>query len=148
MSTVNFVIVKEEPPEISQTRFVALVARLFPAVADDLLKEDDDGLPYMQVACLNRYANQCLANHDLIEFERILRFVDYVIPKVDYSLDTALHVSFIEMLALDGDTPTKQAARQLLSPWQLEFYLEIVKLYAEIDRRNQAKAAQQSAPSS
>jgi hypothetical protein len=143
MSTVNFITVKSEP-EMSHAQFVSLTAETFPTVAEDILDEFWDGLIHLQVACLKRYANECLAASNLIEFERILRFVDYVLPKVDDSLDNALHVSFIEMLELDGDNPTRQAARQLLSPWQLEFYLEIVEFYKKVESHKQAKAAQKS----
>lgn len=143
MSTVNFVIVK---PEISHADFVHLTAEKFPAVAEDIQDEFYDDLIQLQVACLKRYVNECLAANNLAEFERILRFIDYVLPKVDGSLDNALHVSFIEGLLLDGDSLILQAAKKLLSPWQLEFYLEIVEFYAEIARQKQAKAAQQLLP--
>jgi len=99
----------------------------------------------MQVACLTRYANSCLAKDNLAEFERILCFVDYILPDVDDMLDNALHVSFVEMLDLDGDNPTRKAAIQLFSPWQLDFYVEIGEFYAEIGRQKQATAAQQQA---
>jgi hypothetical protein len=128
MSTVNFVIVK---PEISHADFVRLTAEKFPVIAEDIQDESYDSLIHLQVACLKRYANECLVANNLAEFERILRFVDYILPKVDGSLDNALHVSFVEDLLLDGDSPILQAAKKLLSPWQLEFYVAIRKWESE-----------------
>ncbi|MDJ0367094.1 hypothetical protein QMK33_18240 [Hymenobacter sp. H14-R3] len=122
ISDVNFIIVQ---PEISRQAFVQLVVEQFPVVAADILDEDWAGLIHLQVACLTRHANKCVASGDLPEFTRMLRFVDYVLPKVDSALDNALHVSFIEDLMLDGDAPLLQVARQLLSPKQLEFYVAI-----------------------
>jgi hypothetical protein len=107
-----------------------------------------DNLIHLQVACLTRYANACLAASNLTEFERILRFVDYAQPKVDDSLDNALHVSCIEMLDLDGDEPIKQVARQLLSPWQMKFYLAIVEFYTGMNSQKQAELLKKQAPDS
>jgi hypothetical protein len=73
MSTVNFVIVK---PEISHADFVRLTAEKFPVIAEDIQDESYDSLIHLQVACLKRYANECLVANNLAEFERILRFVD------------------------------------------------------------------------
>ena len=122
MSTVNFVIVN---PEISHAEFIKSAAEQFPAIAAEIFDEDYEGLIHLQVACLTRYANGCLDKNNLTEFERILRFVDYVLPKVDSRLDNALHVSFVEDLGLDEDTPVLRAAKQLLSGWQLDFYVAI-----------------------
>ena len=122
MSGVNFIIVR---PEISHHAFVQLAVEQFPAIAADILSEDWAGLIHLQVACLTRYTNNCLANNDLQEFERIVHFIDYVLPKVGSDLDNALYISLIEGLELDGDAPLQQAARQLLSPHQLEFYVVI-----------------------
>jgi hypothetical protein len=125
MNDVNFTIVK---PRISNADFVSAVVERFPAIAADILDEEED-YTHMQVACLTRYANTCIENDDLVKLEQILRFADEIIPNADSSLDNALHVSFIEMLYLDGDAPVRQEARKLLSPWQLDFYIAIQEWY-------------------
>ena len=122
MSDVNFIIVQ---PEISHQAFIQLVAEQFSVIATDVLDEDWNGLIHLQVACLTRYANNCLVNSNLQEFERIVRFVDHVLPRVDSTVDNALHVSLIEDLEIDGDAPLRQKARQLLSSQQLEFYVAV-----------------------
>ena len=134
MSEVNFIIVK---PEVSNAGFGAAVVEQFLAVAADILDEldEEEYNSHMQVACLTRYANTCIENGDLLELKRILRFVDEVLPKVDSSLDDALYVSFIEMLHLDGDAPVRKAARELLSPWQLKFYLAVVDFYSKLPNK-------------
>jgi hypothetical protein len=134
MSDVNFTIVKPDNPEISHAEFVQAVIAHFPTVEADILDEEQDHI-YAQVACLTRYGNACIESNNLLELERILRFVDQVLPKVDSSLDNALHVSFIEMLYLDGEAPVRQAARALLSPWQLDFYLAIVEFYGTLPKK-------------
>lgn len=138
MSDVNFIIAK---PEVSQADFLRRATEHFPALADDMLDEGWAGLIHLQVACITRYANDCLANNNLGEFERMLRFVDQVQPKVDSHLDNALHVSFVEMLELDGDNSTKQAGLQLLSPWQLKCYLDAGVFYNGVAWREKTDAA-------
>ena len=124
MSDANFIIV---PAGMPHQAFIEAAAAEFPAIADDLLDKDWAGLIHLQVACLTRYANDCLTKGDLPEFERILRFVERTLPEAHSDLDNALHVSFIEDLELDGDAAITQAARQLLSAEHLHFYVEVQK---------------------
>jgi hypothetical protein len=128
MSGVNFIIL---PPEMSHAAFTQAAATEFPVIAEELLDEDYAGLIQLQVACLTRYANECLHKGNLPEFERLLRFIEQVLPKADSALDNALHVSFIEDLELDGEAAVTQAARQLLSTEHLQFYTEVQKWHSE-----------------
>ncbi len=55
---MNFVIVK---PRISQDEFIQCLIEQFPMLESELQDEDYQGLIYLQVACLTRYANNCLS---------------------------------------------------------------------------------------
>lgn len=126
MSSVNFSIIK---PEVSHAEFIQLMVEQFPAVAEDALDEEWTDLIHLQVGCLARYANECVSTNDLPEFNRILQFVDHLLPKVDSALDNALYVSFIENLHLDGSLPTRRAARALLPAHFREFYVGIQQFW-------------------
>ena len=125
MSDVNFIIIPSTG--MPHQAFVEAAAAVFPAIADDILDKAWSRLIHLQVACLTRYANECLSKDNLFEFERMLRFIEQVLPKADSDLDNAIFVSFLEDLKLDGDAPATQAARQLLSEEHLHFYTEVQK---------------------
>lgn len=128
MSEVNFIIL---PSDVPNRAFIEQAAAEFPAIADELLDEDYTQLLHLQVSALARYANACLKQQHLPEFARVVQFVEAALPTASSSLDNALHVSVIEHLELDGDSPTVQAARRLMPARQLQFYTEVQKWHQE-----------------
>lgn len=119
---MHFNIVKSQ---LSTSEFIQLMAEQFPAIKDDVLDEDYDGLITLQVRFLANYANKCISTGRLDEVRRVLNFFEAVLPKVDIKVDNALHVSFLEHLDLDKDTDHAREATKLLSRELLSTYREL-----------------------
>ena len=120
---MNFVIIR---PEISQEEFLRHLIEQFPALKSEVEDDDYQGLIHLQVACLARYANTCVAAGKIDEVSRILDFYHQMVEKVDTSTENALYVSFLEHLELDADNNAKEA-KKLLKPKYLNIYQELRK---------------------
>ena len=104
------------PPELTQAAFLTSLVAHFPSLASEVLDEDYEGLIHLQVGCLARYANACLATARLDELARVIRFFEATVERVDSRTENALYVSFLEHLDVEGETENARQARQLLSP--------------------------------
>jgi hypothetical protein len=109
-------------PRISREEFLQLLTEQFPAITPELQDEDYQGLIHLQVACLTRYANHCLAIRRLDEFRRVIDFFHQTIEKVDATTENALYVSFLEHLEMDGDNQIAKEAQRLLKPEYLKIW--------------------------
>ncbi len=119
---MNFVIVK---PRISQEEFIKYLIEQFPMLKSELQDEDYQELIYLQIACLTRYANNCLSVGRLDELKRIFDFFQQTVDKVDSETENALYVSFLEHLEMDADNDNAREARKLLKPEHLKILKEL-----------------------
>lgn len=87
--------------------------------------EDYQGLIHLQIACLTRYTNTCVAAGRIDEAGRILDFFHQTVEKVDTTTENALYVSFLEHLELDANNKNAQEAKKLLPPKYLDIYQEL-----------------------
>lgn len=110
-SKVNFVIVQ---PLLSREDFLQLLAKEFPAIAEEVLDEDYAGLIHLQVSPMARYANGLIQAGQFDELERLFNFFHQVVTKVDSVTENALFVSFLEHVDMAGESEKAQHARRLL----------------------------------
>ncbi|MGI4875776.1 MAG: DUF7674 family protein, partial [Janthinobacterium lividum] len=123
---MNFIIIQ---PELPREEFIKLLVEKFPMLKDEILDESREDLIYSQVNCLAEYANNCLRNDQLPEFESAINFFQDTIKKADSITDNALYLDFLGCLEMHGETATHQAARALLLPEYLEFWTEFRARY-------------------
>ena len=118
---MNFVVML---PDFPRERFIQLLVERFPSLKSEVLDESRSDLIYLQVSCLTDYANSCLQNGLVDEFEKAIAFFYHTVGKVDNTAEDALFLNFLGDLEMDGDTPDYQRARALLQAEHLQFWAE------------------------
>lgn len=83
----------------------------FPELREEL--KEDAGLLHLQFAALARHTEAAIATGDLATVRRDFMFVDRVLARGDEFVSNAIHVSYLEHVALSG--AHGEAAGKLLS---------------------------------
>jgi hypothetical protein len=112
------------PSDSSREKFIQLLVERFPSLKSEVLDESRSDLIYSQVSCLTDYANNCLQNGLVGEFEKAIALFYQTVGKVDSTTEDALFLNFLGDLEMDGDTPDYQSARALLQSEHLHFWAE------------------------
>ncbi|PAW94196.1 hypothetical protein CKK33_12150 [Mucilaginibacter sp. MD40] len=113
--------------QLSTQEFLQLLVEQFPAVKDDVLDEDYEGLITLQVKFFTKYANNCISAGRLDEVRRVFEFFEAVLGKVNSDINNALHVTFLKRLDLDDDNVNAREARKLIKPEHLSIFRELGK---------------------
>lgn len=121
---MKFKIIKSE---ITTDEFLDLLTQQFPAIKEEVLDEDWNGLIHLQVACFYRYANQCIISGRLYEVRRCFDFFEKTIEKVESRTENALYVSFLEHLDMAGVERNKAESRNLLNTKYLKIWEQLTK---------------------
>jgi len=118
---MSFVVM---PSAFPREQFIQLLLERFPSLKAEVLDESRSDLIYLQVSCLTDYANSCLRDGLICEFEKAIAFFYQTVGKVDITAEDALFLNFLGDLEMDGDTPDYQRARALLQAEHLQFWAE------------------------
>jgi hypothetical protein len=89
----------------SREEFIKLLIEQFPFLESAVLDEGVSGLIYLEVSCLTNYANSCLHNGRLLDFERVVTFFYQTVNKVNSTAKDALYLNFLGDLEMPDNTP-------------------------------------------
>ncbi|MEO1034297.1 MAG: hypothetical protein AAFX44_01940 [Pseudomonadota bacterium] len=111
--------------KVDEPEFRRLLLQYFPEVADEI--EDDAGLVHLEMASLERLANQAIQGGDFITLRRVYEFISDMArhrSEVDPTVINAIHVSFLEGLNFgnkaNGDEAKRLLPSVLVKMWEAQ----------------------------
>ncbi len=88
---------------MNNQEFINTLVTVFPEIKDDVLDEDNDGLINLQIGYFRRLAQKAIDDNNVFNIKKCFQFVDDNIEDVEYKVENALYLSFLNKLDFAGN---------------------------------------------
>lgn len=93
---------------MNNEEFINRLVSVFPDIKDDVLDEDIDGLITLQMGCFRKFTQDAIDGNNLIIIKNCFQFIDDHIGAVEFRVENAIYLSFLNKINFDKNPGTKK----------------------------------------